>query len=763
MKKSFSAAALAALLLACAPAMEARSALDLSSRAALRHMRTSANLPSKNLIKKQGLDGVVEGTTALGMLRIAPGYTRADLEATGYRVFSVRGDIALVSMPVDSIELLAEAPCVSRVQLAKKVRPAMDLAREASGVAKIHAGTDLPQAYTGKGVVVGVVDQGLDPNHINFRTGDDYSKSRIGFLSHIYQDSKSQDGWTGITYDRDNIYRFETDDTETYHGTHTLGILAGSYRGTVTAAQKTDAFTVTTSEVPNPFYGVAPDADISASCGDLLDMLIGLGVENIINYAAAEGKPCVLSLSLGSTTGPHDANSLMCQFLDLASEYAIICLSAGNEGDLPIAIRHTAETDSVEVKTFIEPYAYGSMYGNIRYGQVYIYSDSPEGFDVQAVIYNKSRSTITYRMPIRPNQEEGVPQYYAAAKEDDTDIVSTQFSNAFSTGYVGIGYMHDEYTGRYFTLLDYYTEDNSDKNAAGNYILGFVCTPKAGQTVEAYCDGITTCFNSYGQEGWLEGSTDGSLSDMACGYRPIVVGSYNTRDDWGSLSGTLNGYDGAFAAGKVSSFSSYATLSDGRTLPHVCAPGAAIISSTNSYFVENADNGVSDSDIQAIMLEDNRRNYWHQSIGTSMSTPYVAGAIALWLEADPTLNDADVRRIISETSLRDADVLEGEAARWGAGKFDAYAGLKEVIRSAGLQDVNTAEKQPIFQPTGAGSYEVFLPGAAALHVQLHSMSGACVLDINAAGDQTTFNTSALTPGIYVATVNGQQGTKLVIK
>lgn len=64
-----------------------------------------------------------------------------------------------------------------------------------------------------------------------------------------------------------------------------------------------------------------------------------------------------------------------------------------------------------------------------------------------------------------------------------------------------------------------------------------------------------------------------------------------------------------------------------------------------------------------------------------MATPVVAGAIALWLEANPSLTYKDVVRIIKETAVKDDFVKNtGDPVQWGAGKFDAYAGLKQVLK-----------------------------------------------------------------------------------
>lgn len=49
-----------------------------------------------------------------------------------------------------------------------------------------------------------------------------------------------------------------------------------------------------------------------------------------------------------------------------------------------------------------------------------------------------------------------------------------------------------------------------------------------------------------------------------------------------------------------------------------------------------------------------------------MSTPLVAGAMALWLEADPTLNVQDIRDIIASTSVKDEYTAKVDPVKVGA-------------------------------------------------------------------------------------------------
>jgi subtilisin family serine protease len=171
-----------------------------------------------------------------------------------------------------------------------------------------------------------------------------------------------------------------------------------------------------------------------------------------------------------------------------------------------------------------------------------------------------------------------------------------------------------------------------------------------GKRIDAYTDALGSTFSSYDIEGWTDGSTNGSISAMACGDNVVVVGSYNTRDSWGCLDGIERGYDDHYDPGTLSTFSSYGTLIDGRELPHVCAPGASIISSSNLYYTNYYSSQLPEGQLQARYTGEKRNSYWQVAAGTSMSSPYVAGSIALWLEADPTLKFKDVIDIIEKTA-----------------------------------------------------------------------------------------------------------------
>jgi hypothetical protein len=64
--------------------------------------------------------------------------------------------------------------------------------------------------------------------------------------------------------------------------------------------------------------------------------------------------------------------------------------------------------------------------------------------------------------------------------------------------------------------------------------------------------------------------------------------------------------------------------------------------------------------------------------GTSAATPVVAGCIALWKQANPSLTPEDVGMIIHQTAW-DRGTVPGKENGWGAGIVEAMAGLKRAL------------------------------------------------------------------------------------
>ena len=175
-----------------------QSKLDLQSQLELYKLRNTA-IPTYNSRTRafERPKSVPENTMA--MVEMKDQNDRADLEAQGVKVLRVRGNIAIVVAPIKDIERISALKCVRRMELPRRVYQKMDVVRKEIGVDKIHQGVDLPQAYTGKGVVTGIVDGGIDPNHINFLKPD--GSTRFGYISKITASQSNKDG-----YQFDNYY-----------------------------------------------------------------------------------------------------------------------------------------------------------------------------------------------------------------------------------------------------------------------------------------------------------------------------------------------------------------------------------------------------------------------------------------------------------------------------------------------------------------------------------------------------------------------------
>lgn len=735
-------------------------------------------------------------------VRIAEGYSASDLEAAGMKVSSLRKDLAIVSFPKDSAESFASLPCVRKLSIEKQLKPQMDKARSAAKVDDIHQGTSLSLPYTGKGVNAAIVDQGVDPNHISFF--DQEGKNRVKYLTYMTYNSNYNlvtNYFGEDIYDLDDkgnpvyyptIDKFTTDDYAAYHGTHTLNILGGSYKGDVTYYK--DGKKVTE---PNPYYGAAPDANLSVSCGDLRDAAVAYGINGLLDYAAFKkeetGMPTVLSLSLGSTAGPHDPDNLMNYFLSLCGEEAIVVLSAGNEGDLKIALNKTFTSPDTTFITCVYPYGYrydpsagpagsyvqsiGTYNTYIRNGIVMVYANDEKPFTIRGFVATGSEGN--YHIRSRFSLAEGEGNYYCSSNDYVNSLGTGRVNNTISryfNGFIGGGCMLDEDLGRYYGAFDYYLETNPNTGFTADggegVIVGFEIIGSDGQRIDCYGDGANTWLYNYGMPDWIDGSRDGSISDMAVGENVLVVGAYNTRHDWTALDGKTYSYDdyeGAegFKLGEIGPYSSFGTLADGRTLPHVCAPGTAIMSAYSSPYVDYYFEGHEDyipSNTTAKATVNGKDYYWKPETGTSMSAPFVAGSIALWLEAKPDLTIQDVYDIIEKTSVKDSQVAAGNPVQWGAGKFDALAGLKAAINDTGIEGITVDDRNDrlILTEVTPGIFNVFVGATRGLDINVYSMAGSNVYSEKVAGNETTIDLNSLSKGIYVLKAN-THAQKIYIK
>lgn len=648
------------------------------------------------------------------------------------------GNIAIVNVTAEQMEQIAALPQVLSVTLGYEKESMMYVARPACNVDKVQSGEGLSSPYTGKGVVTGLFDTGLDVNHINFLDAAGNPRTKRLW---VYSGNSSR----GTEYSTPTqISNYTTENNKESHGTHVLGIMSGGYNGpaaySVLNGNKVTKVTQSDADSKIPFYGVSTEADLAVACGPLYDACIISGVQNIMNYAASQKQPVVVNLSVGMNLGPHDGTDATSKSLATLGQQGIICFASGNEGDENISITAEGET----VRTIVSTNGTSSSAN----GTVEFWGSDNEPFAVRLIGYNSStrRDVFTYTLD----------KNLAGKSVSKSDM--SGFTNAFSTSSsVTLSSNIDPTNNRYNVTATFNITPNS-----GVYV-GFEIVPKDTQWVDGYSRGVV--FVSRSEPGFTSGSPANSINGMACGANVLVVGSFTTAATWATLSGSVLGYQPKPAVGAISSFSSYGTTFDGRQLPEVCAPGEAI-SASYSYHYKKA--GYMEDNILTGEYTDGRtglmaRNSpWGIMQGTSMASPFAAGVIGLWLEAAPSLTIAQVKDVIKNSSVSQL----GNKARWGAGKIDALAGMKYVLNNyAGLTDISL-DRNDVFVNVDGNSYEVYVAGANRVTASIYSLSGLCVAQAAAGDDTVTVSADGVAPGVYVLRVDSDrltQSRKIVVK
>lgn len=573
-------------------------------------------------------------------------------------------------IPVERINEVAAIPGVKRIEVATVMQPATDIARRTTFAGDVLAYSDaavaagLPGMYDGSGVIVGVIDRGIDFDHIAFQDKDGNTRIKRAY---VYNGSKTINYYGEGPLPKDNV-------TNTDHGSHTSAIAGGS-----SVIVEDTLVTVTDDHANATYGGMAPGADLYL-CGlnGMTATRIANAFRRICNYADSVGKPVVVSNSYTDYVYNRDGGGAQGEVVSqlFGEQYPNrICVfatgnNAGHSGGAPGGVYVSGHASAeAPLGTIVcstqEAYDAGWLYYRQEYiADAFTRANDAEGIGVTIYVLNNETGEVVDSFNYESsggNKTLQLPDYFTA-HNDNTPSVRIYF---------------DYMTAKGCKQVLLYTQYGLKSPI---YTLGVEVYPIGGSSdiIDMWSCGTFTYFDNHlTTEGhtWTVGSDDMSAAPNACYPEVISVGSYVTRATSESNS-----------EGDISRYSCYAVEGMGplgAIHPWISAPGEEIISAFNHYV--NRTSGGED-----IVVHNSNYMYGLMS-GTSMATPMVAGIVALWMQAaaecGKQLTLSEVKQIMQETAIKDEWVMNGpNATHFGNGKIDALAGVKYILEQYGGHD-----------------------------------------------------------------------------
>ena len=250
------------------------------------------------------------------------------------------GNYAIVKISEDDIPSLAAFPQVIYIERPRQLFFEIVSARQASCLSAIQENSSY--GLTGKGILISVIDSGIDYAHPDFCNPDKTTRLVALWDQTILADP-SAGRFAPVGYSQGTLFSpeqinaaLQADTFEqrmelvpstdvTGHGTHVAGIAAGNgrasgglYRG---VAQESSLLAVKLG---------SPDPKGFPNTIELMQ-----AVDFSVRYAIEHTVPLVINLSFGNTYGSHSGTSLLETYLDYVSNLGRIniVVGSGNEGN----------------------------------------------------------------------------------------------------------------------------------------------------------------------------------------------------------------------------------------------------------------------------------------------------------------------------------------------------------------------------------------------------------------------------------------------
>lgn len=652
------------------------------------------------------------------------------LDQYGCRKYAQLDDIAIATIPLGRLTALASHPAVLRIEAGETSKPLMDTVPRICNI--LPAYHQLSQAFTGKGVVLGLMDIGFDLTHPNFFNNSQLDEYRImAFWDMLSQDTIG----STLPVGRDFVgpsavlaHQRSVDGMTQTHGTHTLGIAAGSgylskYRG---VAYESDICLVSNAVSDDIIYIDSADYYKFTTATD------ALGFKYLFDYAQQQNKPCVASFSEGYSAYMDEDDRLYAEFLEkLTGPGRIIVVAAGNENREQTFAEKPLNMESAGA--FIRCYSKTALYR--------MKADGP--MTVRLYVYGQG-STPSHTLTVSSSDERL-----------DSLLTDTLFLNN-DTCAVSMSRYPSSFNERETIYL---LQLNTNRSVNNLPPLALVAEGKESR-VEIYGSGTSALAQNAIDPRWNAATFGHNILAPACFPAAICVGGTSHRLAITNDKGETIDASSTQLRGLRMRASSTGPAMNGLMKPDVTAPGYNIISSYSSFYMGNEPSAYNVNRTIETFDCQGRRYYWNAESGTSMSCPVVAGIIALWLQAKPTLTRQEVLDIFRRTCTHLDTSLNYPNNQYGFGEIDAYRGLLDILNSSNIPELSVHQPKAVAISAAAGRLLLHfsqLP-SSPIHVRLYTLSGTPLYNETLTPVSTTVSLSLplLPAGIYAVQLTSSE-------